>query len=73
MGMPHESLGEVIVAYIIPSKGQSVDAVDLKAFCTGRLISWKVPRKFISVDALPMTPSGKISKYRLRSGDISPT
>ena len=67
IGKHHKSLGEVVVAYFVLQEGQTVDINDLKAFCSERLISWKVPRKYISVDALPMTQSGKISKAILRS------
>ena len=34
--------------------------------CRGRIASFKIPRAVIFLDALPVTPSGKIQKAQLR-------
>ncbi|CAG0972678.1 partial 3-[(3aS,4S,7aS)-7a-methyl-1, 5-dioxo-octahydro-1H-inden-4-yl]propanoyl:CoA ligase, partial [Gammaproteobacteria bacterium] len=41
-------------------------AEEIVAFCKARLAGFKVPRAVAFVDALPMTGSGKIQKFRLR-------
>jgi acyl-coenzyme A synthetase/AMP-(fatty) acid ligase len=41
---------------------------ELRAHARARLPSFKVPRWVAAVDALPKTATGKIQRYRLRSG-----
>ena len=38
----------------------------LRAYCRERLAPYKTPQHWVFVDAFPMTPSGKIQKYKLR-------
>jgi len=40
----------------------------LRAYCRERLAPYKTPLYWVFVDAFPMTPSGKIQKFRLREG-----
>jgi fatty-acyl-CoA synthase len=42
-------------------------ADQLYEFCRSRLAAYKCPRLWFFVDALPMTPSGKVQKHRLVS------
>ena len=41
-------------------------AGELRAYCRERLAPYKTPQHWVFVDAFPMTPSGKIQKYKLR-------
>lgn len=65
VGIPDRVMGELAVAYVIAS-GQ-VTSTSLESFCRERLSNYKVPRRFVLVDALPMTQTGKIRKHELRS------
>lgn len=67
VGYPDPRLAEVPVAYVIPSAPGSVTAEELIERCKGRIASFKIPRHVFLVDALPMTPSGKIRKVELRA------
>ena len=67
VGYPDPRLAEVPVAYVIPSGPGSVTAEELIERCKGRIASFKIPRHVFLVDALPMTPSGKIRKVELRA------
>ncbi|MEZ5410745.1 MAG: AMP-binding protein [Acidimicrobiales bacterium] len=67
VGYPDPRLAEVPVAYVIPSAPGSVTADELIERCKGRIASFKIPRHVFLVDALPMTPSGKIRKVELRA------
>ncbi len=62
-GVPDERRGEVPVAYIVSD--DSFDSVVLEAACRLGLASYKVPRAFVRVDALPRTALGKIQKKLL--------
>jgi malonyl-CoA/methylmalonyl-CoA synthetase len=62
-GMPDERRGEVPVAYLVADPGVTDDA--LRAACAASIASFKVPRGFVRVDALPRTALGKVQKRLL--------
>jgi benzoate-CoA ligase len=41
------------------------DPDDLIAFCRERLAAYKAPAEVRTVQELPLTPTGKVQKYRL--------
>lgn len=55
--------GEVPVAYVV-CQGEFDDS-RLEAVCREHLASFKIPRAFVRVDALPRTALGKIQKHML--------
>ena len=57
-----EKWGEVGVAFIV---GKTTED-ELASYLTLRIAKYKVPRKFVFVDALPRTPYGKVEKEKLR-------
>jgi fatty-acyl-CoA synthase len=67
IGVPDETWGEVVAAYVRPVPGQPAPSPeDLRACCREHLAPYKTPQHWVFVDAFPMTPSGKIQKYKLR-------
>jgi fatty-acyl-CoA synthase len=67
IGVPDETWGEVVAAYVRPVPGQPAPAPEeLRAWCRERLAPYKTPLHWVFVDAFPMTPSGKIQKFKLR-------
>ena len=60
VGTPDERRGEVPVAYVVADG--PVDADALRAACMRSLASFKVPRGFVRVDALPRNALGKVQK-----------
>jgi acyl-CoA synthetase (AMP-forming)/AMP-acid ligase II len=66
VGAPDERLGEVGVAFVVPRAGAVVDEQAVIAWSRERIANYKVPRRVIVVDALPMNATGKVLKYRLR-------
>ena len=69
IGVPDSEWGEVVAAYVRPLPGQPRPAPEeLRAHCRERLAPYKTPRHWVFVDAFPMTPSGKIQKFKLREG-----
>jgi fatty-acyl-CoA synthase len=65
VGMTDIKYGEVPVAFVELAAMQSASEAELIAFCTGRIASFKVPRRVRFVREWPMS-STKILKYRLR-------
>ena len=63
VGAPDALRGEVAVAYV--AADGAVDAAALEAACRAQLASFKVPRAFVRVDALPRTALGKVQRHLL--------
>jgi len=69
VGVPDQQWGEVVAAFVRPVPGRPAPAPEeLRAYCRERLAPYKTPLYWVFVDAFPMTPSGKIQKFRLREG-----
>ena len=66
VGVPHEHLGEVPVAFVVARDGVPVDHDAVLAGARGRLSAFKVPDRLVEIDAIPRTGSGKILRFRLR-------
>jgi acyl-CoA synthetase (AMP-forming)/AMP-acid ligase II len=66
LGVADDRLGEVGYAWAQVYAGSDVTPEELKAHVAGLLASFKVPREVRVTGELPMTPSGKVQKFRLR-------
>jgi acyl-CoA synthetase (AMP-forming)/AMP-acid ligase II len=66
IGVPDRVMGELPVAYVVCRSSHSPASEELQAFCRERLSSYKIPRRVVFVDALPMTPTGIVQKTELR-------
>lgn len=66
VGMPDERLGEVGCAYVVPRNRDVFDPGELIAWCRETLANFKVPRRIVVVDELPMNAAGKVLKEELR-------
>jgi long-chain acyl-CoA synthetase len=64
VGRPDPTYGEEVVAFVTVSGGATPD--DLVAFGRERLGGYKYPREIHVVDALPLTPVGKLDRKALR-------
>jgi fatty-acyl-CoA synthase len=63
---PDERWGEVPVAFVTASAGESPGEDELRDFARERLARFKVPKRVEVVDELPKTGTGKIQKFLLR-------
>ncbi|QIE47296.1 acyl--CoA ligase [Pseudohalocynthiibacter aestuariivivens] len=71
VGIPHETLGEVPVAFVVPeAEMPTLQAV--KDFCARTLSNYKLPHDVVAVSEIPRTGSGKIMRFRLRDGYTQP-
>jgi len=64
IGVPDPTWGEVGVAFVVP-RGDPPTAEELTAFLAERLAKYKIPKRFVFIDALPRTPYGKVVKAEL--------
>jgi long-chain acyl-CoA synthetase len=65
VGVPHDTYGEEIKAYVIRTAGAAVGEGDLVAWCREEMASYKYPRIVEFREELPMTATGKILKREL--------
>jgi oxalate---CoA ligase len=63
--MPHEKLGEEVAAAIVLREGQSADERELREFCSQRLAAFKVPRKIVFLEQIPLGATGKLQRIGL--------
>jgi acyl-CoA synthetase (AMP-forming)/AMP-acid ligase II len=68
-GVPNEDLGEETKAVVQAADGVQIGqalAAELDRFCRSRLASYKCPRSYDFVEALPRAATGKLYKRELR-------
>jgi fatty-acyl-CoA synthase len=71
IGLPDQQRGEVVAAFIRLAPGRAAPGPDeLRVYCRERLAPYKTPVRWEFVDAFPLTPSGKIQKFKL-SGSLA--
>ncbi|MFF7202533.1 amino acid adenylation domain-containing protein [Streptomyces sp. NPDC008141] len=56
---------EALVAYVVPAGGARPEAVELRDALTAVLPAPMVPSAYVVLDALPLTPSGKLDRAAL--------
>ena len=67
IGVPDDTYGEEVCAWIrMKANREPLDAAALRAFASGRLAHYKIPRYVHLVDEFPMTVTGKIRKVDMR-------
>ncbi|WP_411088895.1 class I adenylate-forming enzyme family protein [Streptomyces sp. 061-3] len=67
IGVPDEKWGEVVVAYVQPRPGLTVDTAALEALCARSLSGYKRPTAFFVVEEIPKNAVGKIDKISVRA------
>lgn len=65
IGVPHEILGELVCACIVPVEGAVVTGEELKDFALDTMADYKVPDLVRFFDTFPMTGSGKVKRRDL--------
>jgi long-chain acyl-CoA synthetase len=68
-GIAHPVLGEDVAAWVVLRPGATTSADALRAALLERLADYKVPRRFIFLDALPRNEAGKVQKSLLSLDD----
>jgi fatty-acyl-CoA synthase len=67
IGVPDPKYGEELMVWLKLRPGAApLCAESLRAFCTGKLAHYKIPRYVKLVDAFPMTVTGKVRKVEMR-------
>jgi acyl-CoA synthetase (AMP-forming)/AMP-acid ligase II len=68
VGVPHETLGEMVVTCAVARDGAALDEASIRDFLKERLASYKVPRRvlFFREEELALTGSAKVKSGLLR-------
>lgn len=66
LGIPDAVYGEVGRAYVIRVPGRNPTEDALRSHCRERLVNFKVPKRIVVRDVLPMLPIGKVDRVILR-------
>jgi acyl-CoA synthetase (AMP-forming)/AMP-acid ligase II len=66
VSVPDPLYSEVGHAFILLEENQRITEQELKGFCGDKLANYKIPKRFILCDSLPMLPIGKVDKVALK-------
>jgi long-chain acyl-CoA synthetase len=66
VGAPDPEWGEVVVAFVVPQTGTTLQAFALDAHCLSQIARFKRPKRYEIVDGLPKNNYGKVLKTELR-------
>jgi len=65
VGVPHDILGEMVCACVVPTEGAILRGEDITDFARKQMADYKVPDLVRFFDALPLTASGKVKRREL--------
>ena len=69
---PDDERGQIVEAHVVLAPGHAGDALMVKILqdhVKSVIAPYKYPRRVVFADALPKTQTGKLQRFRLRSGD----
>jgi fatty-acyl-CoA synthase len=71
IGVPDAKYGEELMAWVRLRAGvPELTAEALRAFCSGQLAHYKIPRYVHITDEFPMTVTGKVRKVEMRERSV---
>ena len=70
IGVPDAKYGEELMAWVKLRPGVALTGDEIRAYCKGKIATYKIPRYYKFVDGFPMTVSGKVQKFKMREQSI---
>ena len=70
VGVPDAKYGEELQAWVKLRPGTALTGEEIRAYCKGKIATYKIPRYYKFVDGFPMTVTGKVQKYKMREQAI---
>jgi amino acid adenylation domain-containing protein len=62
---PHPTLGEDVAAVVVVRPGTEVSSTELIQFVATKLPAYKIPRRVIIAERIPVGPTGKLQRHRM--------
>ncbi len=69
IGVPDETRGETVKAFIVLKPGQSATVDEIRTFCKEKMAVYKVPTDVEFVETLPKSQVGKVLRRELRESE----
>jgi fatty-acyl-CoA synthase len=66
IGVPDKYYGEQVMAWIKLHDGSAMGADEVREFCRGKIMDYKIPQYVKFVKEFPTTVTGKIQKFKMR-------
>jgi long-chain acyl-CoA synthetase len=66
VGVPDDTYGEALLAAVVPAPGATLSEAELIAHCRTLIGGYKVPRRYVFLEALPRSAMNKVLKSELR-------
>ncbi len=66
VGLPDDDWGEAVTGFVVADTSTAPDAEGIIHHCRGKLSRYKVPKRIVFLESLPVTAYGKTDKKRLR-------
>lgn len=71
-GVPSETWGEEVTAFMVPQGSRSIDEREVIAFARRHLAPYKCPKRVVAVDVLPRNATGKVDRSLLSASIGTP-
>jgi acyl-CoA synthetase (AMP-forming)/AMP-acid ligase II len=71
VGVPDPLGGESVWAFVVPKPDTPLAPQEVLDHCRGKIAPYKVPQEVRVVQELPLTPTAKVQKFRLREAAIA--
>lgn len=66
IGVPDKHYGEQVMVWVKTKEGSSMTADEVRQFCKGQIMDYKIPKYVKIVNEFPTTVTGKIQKFKMR-------
>ena len=66
VGLPSEKWGEEVTAVIVLREGSEISPEELDQFCGSSLAGYKIPKRYVFQNTIPVSVAGKVLKKDLR-------
>jgi fatty-acyl-CoA synthase len=71
IGVPDEKYGEELCAWVKLRPGAELTIEEVRAYCTGKIAHYKIPRYVRITTEFPMTVTGKVQKFKMRETSVA--
>jgi fatty-acyl-CoA synthase len=71
IGVPDAKYGEELCAWVRVRADSELSIEEIRAFCSGRIAHYKIPKYVRFTTEFPMTITGKVQKFKMREASIT--